>query len=193
MGIMQERITSTDKGSITSVQAVYVPADDLTDPAPATTFTHLDSTIVLSRAITEKGIYPAVDPLDSTSTILSEDVVGKRHYTIAKELQRILQKYKELQDIIAILGMEELSHEDKMTVYRARKIEKFFSQPFSVAEQFTGFKGQYVKLEDSISGFEKILNGELDEVPEDFFMYKGSIKDVLEAHEADKLNLKKNK
>jgi len=167
-----------------------VPADDLTDPAPATTFTHLDSTIVLSRTITEKGIYPAVDPLDSTSTILSEDIVGKRHYTVAKELQRILQKYKELQDIIAILGMEELSHEDKMTVYRARKIEKFFSQPFSVAEQFTGFKGQYVKLEDSISGFEKILNGELDEVSEDFFMYKGSIKDVREAYEADK---KKNK
>ena len=190
MGIMQERITSTDKWSITSVQAVYVPADDLTDPAPATTFTHLDSTIVLSRTITEKGIYPAVDPLDSTSTILSEDIVGKRHYTVAKELQRILQKYKELQDIIAILGMEELSHEDKMTVYRARKIEKFFSQPFSVAEQFTGFKGQYVKLEDSISGFEKILNGELDEVSEDFFMYKGSIKDVREAYEADK---KKNK
>lgn len=167
-----------------------MPADDLTDPAPATTFTHLDSTIVLSRTITEKGIYPAVDPLDSTSTILSEDIVGKRHYTVAKELQRILQKYKELQDIIAILGMEELSHEDKMTVYRARKIEKFFSQPFSVAEQFTGFKGQYVKLEDSISGFEKILNGELDEVSEDFFMYKGSIKDVREAYEADK---KKNK
>jgi len=162
-----------------------VPADDLTDPAPATTFTHLDSTIVLSRTITEKGIYPAVDPLDSTSTILSEDIVGKRHYTVAKELQRILQKYKELQDIIAILGMEELSHEDKMTVYRARKIEKFFSQPFSVAEQFTGFKGQYVKLEDSISGFEKILNGELDEVSEDFFMYKGSIKDVIAAHEED--------
>lgn len=168
------------------MQAVYVPADDLTDPAPATTFTHLDSTIVLSRAITEKGIYPAVDPLDSTSTILSEDVVGKRHYSIAKELQRILQKYKELQDIIAILGMEELSHEDKMIVNRARKIEKFFSQPFSVAEQFTGFKGQYVKLEDSISAFEKILNGELDEVSEEFFMYKGGINDVWEAWEADK-------
>ena len=186
MGILQERITSTDKWSITSVQAVYVPADDLTDPAPATTFTHLDSTIVLSRWISEKGIYPAVDPLDSTSTILSEDIVGKRHYFIAKEIQRILQKYKELQDIIAILGMEELSQEDKMIVYRARKIEKFFSQPFSVAEQFTGFKGAYVKLEDAISGFEKIINGEFDYIPEEFFMYKWSINDVIEAYEEDK-------
>jgi F-type H+-transporting ATPase subunit beta len=170
-----------------------VPADDLTDPAPATTFTHLDSTIVLSRGISEKGIYPAVDPLDSTSTILSEDVVGKRHYFVAKEIQRILQKYKELQDIIAILGMEELSHEDKMVVNRARKIEKFFSQPFSVAEQFTNFKGKYVKLEDAITGFEKIINGDMDNVPEEFFMYKGNINDVIEAHEEDKLNHQKNK
>ena len=179
MGILQERITSTDKWSITSVQAVYVPADDLTDPAPATTFTHLDSTIVLSRAITEKGIYPAVDPLDSTSTILAPDIVGIKHYNIAKEVQKILQKYKELQDIIAILGMEELSHEDKLTVYRARKIEKFFSQPFAVAEQFTGMKWRYVKLSDTISGFEKIMNGELDHIAEEFFMYKWSIEEVI--------------
>jgi len=186
MGILQERITSTDKWSITSVQAVYVPADDLTDPAPATTFTHLDSTIVLSRAITEKGIYPAVDPLDSTSTILAPDVVGVKHYTVAKEVQRILQKYKELQDIIAILGMEELSYEDKMTVYRARKIEKFFSQPFSVAEQFTGMQGKYVKLSETIAGFEKILNGDLDHIGEDHFMYKGTVQDVLDSAEKDK-------
>lgn len=191
MGILQERITSTDKGSITSVQAVYVPADDLTDPAPATTFTHLDSTIVLSRAITEKGIYPAVDPLDSTSTILAPDIVGIKHYTVAKEVQRILQKYKELQDIIAILGMEELSYEDKLTVYRARKIEKFFSQPFAVAEQFTGMQGRYVKLSDTISGFEKIMNGELDHISEEYFMYKWSIQDVLEAYDANKDNEKK--
>ena len=183
MGILQERITSTDKWSITSVQAVYVPADDLTDPAPATTFTHLDSTIVLSRAITEKGIYPAVDPLDSTSTILAPDIVGVKHYTIAKEVQRILQKYKELQDIIAILGMEELSYEDKLTVYRARKIEKFFSQPFSVAEQFTGMQGRYVKLSDTIAGFEKIMNGELDHIWEEYFMYKGTVQEVIEAAE----------
>ena len=183
MGILQERITSTDKGSITSVQAVYVPADDLTDPAPATTFTHLDSTIVLNRAITEKGIYPAVDPLDSTSTILAPDVVGIKHYTVAKEVQRILQKYKELQDIIAILGMEELSHEDKLIVYRARKIEKFFSQPFSVAEQFTGMQGRYVKLSDTIEGFEKIMSGELDHIAEEYFMYKGTVKEVIEASE----------
>ncbi len=183
MGILQERITSTDKWSITSVQAVYVPADDLTDPAPATTFTHLDSTIVLSRAITEKGIYPAVDPLDSTSTILAPDVVGERHYNVAKEVQKILQKYKELQDIIAILGMEELSYEDKMTVYRARKIEKFFSQPFSVAEQFTDMEGRYVKLSDTIAGFEKIIKGDLDQVGEEYFMYKGTIQEVIEASE----------
>ena len=172
MGILQERITSTNKGSITSVQAVYVPADDLTDPAPATTFAHLDSTIVLNRAIAEKGIYPAVDPLDSTSTVLSAEVVGERHYKVAKATQEILQRYKELQDIIAILGMEELSHEDKLTVYRARKIEKFFSQPFHVAEQFTGVPGCYVKLEDTIRSFEMLINGECDEIPENFFMYK---------------------
>jgi F-type H+-transporting ATPase subunit beta len=158
MGTLQERITSTKNGSITSIQAVYVPADDLTDPAPATTFTHLDSTIVLNRSIAEKGIYPAVDPLDSASTILSGDVVGEKHYKIAKAVQQVLQRYKELQDIIAILGMEELSHEDKLLVYRARKIEKFFSQPFFVAEQFTGMAGSYVKLEDTISGFEKLIN-----------------------------------
>ncbi|MCK9466926.1 MAG: F0F1 ATP synthase subunit beta [Candidatus Absconditabacterales bacterium] len=181
MGTLQERITSTEHGSITSVQAVYVPADDLTDPAPATTFTHLDSTIVLSRGIAEKGIYPAVDPLDSTSSILSPESVGERHYNIAKDIQKTLQKYKELQDIIAILGMEELSTEDKLTVSRARKIEKFFSQPFHVAEQFTGMNGTYVKLEDTINGFEKILNGELDNVAEDFFMYKGTIEDVITA------------
>ena len=185
MGILQERITSTDKWSITSVQAVYVPADDLTDPAPATTFTHLDSTIVLSRAITEKGIYPAVDPLDSTSTILTPDIVGAKHYAVAKEVQRILQKYKELQDIIAILGMEELSYEDKMTVYRARKIEKFFSQPFSVAEKFTDMQGRYVKLADTIAGFEKIIKGDLDLVGEEYFMYKGTIQEVIEASEKE--------
>ena len=184
MGNLQERITSTDKWSITSIQAVYVPADDLTDPAPATTFTHLDSTIVLSRSISEKGIYPAVDPLDSASTILSIDTVWERHYKVAKEAQKILQRYKELQDIIAILGMEELSHEDRLLVYRARKIEKFFSQPFFVAEQFTGMNGSYVKLEETITGFEKLINGECDQVPEEFFMYKGSINEVFEAYTA---------
>lgn len=181
MGTLQERITSTEHGSITSVQAVYVPADDLTDPAPATTFTHLDSTIVLSRWIAEKWIYPAVDPLDSTSSILAPEAVWEKHYKIARDIQKTLQKYKELQDIIAILGMEELSAEDKLTVSRARKIEKFFSQPFHVAEQFTGMNGTYVKLEDTINGFEKILNGELDNVAEDFFMYKGTIEDVITA------------
>ncbi|HPC34649.1 MAG TPA: F0F1 ATP synthase subunit beta [Candidatus Absconditabacterales bacterium] len=186
MGTLQERITSTEHGSITSVQAVYVPADDLTDPAPATTFTHLDSTIVLSRGIAEKGIYPAVDPLDSTSSILAPEAVGEKHYKIARDIQKTLQKYKELQDIIAILGMEELSAEDKLTVSRARKIEKFFSQPFHVAEQFTGMSGTYVKLEDTINGFEKILNGELDEVSEDFFMYKGTIEDVITASKKSK-------
>ena len=185
MGTLQERITSTDKGSITSVQAVYVPADDLTDPAPATTFTHLDSTIVLNRSIAEKGIYPAVDPLESYSLILNPDAVGERHYKVAKEIQRILQKYKELQDIIAILGMEELGVEDKVTVYRARKIEKFLSQSFSVAEQFTGMPGTYVKLEDTIAGFEKIINGEVDEIPEDYFMYKGTLQEVIDAFDKD--------
>ncbi|MFC2696119.1 F0F1 ATP synthase subunit beta [SR1 bacterium human oral taxon HOT-345] len=185
MGTLQERITSTDKGSITSVQAVYVPADDLTDPAPATTFTHLDSTIVLNRSIAEKGIYPAVDPLESYSLILNPDAVGERHYKVAKEIQRILQKYKELQDIIAILGMEELGVEDKVTVYRARKIEKFLSQSFSVAEQFTGMPGTYVKLEDTIAGFEKIINGDVDEIPEEYFMYKGTLQEVIEAFDKD--------
>ena len=191
MWALQERITSTDKGSITSVQAVYVPADDLTDPAPATTFTHLDSTIVLNRAIVDKGIYPAVDPLDSYSLILNPEIVWERHYKIAKEIQRILQKYKDLQDIIAILGMEELSVEDKVTVYRARKIEKFFSQSFAVAEQFTGMEWKYVKLEDTIDGFEKIINGDVDEIPEDFFMYKGTISEVIDAYEQDKAKRKK--
>lgn len=191
MWALQERITSTDKGSITSVQAVYVPADDLTDPAPATTFTHLDSTIVLNRAIVDKGIYPAVDPLDSYSLILNPEIVWEKHYKIAKEIQKILQKYKDLQDIIAILGMEELSVEDKVTVYRARKIEKFFSQSFAVAEQFTGMEWKYVKLEDTIDGFEKIINGDVDEIPEDFFMYKGTISEVIEAYEQDKTKRKK--
>nr|WP_244831524.1 F0F1 ATP synthase subunit beta [Candidatus Vampirococcus lugosii] len=164
MGALQERITSTKDGSITSVQAVYVPADDLTDPAPATTFSHLDSTIVLNRSIAELGIYPAVDPLDSTSTVLDPQVLGKEHYNVAREIQRILQKYKELQDIIAILGMDELSIEDKLTVSRARRIQKFLSQPFFVAEQFTGMKGVYAKLSDTISGFRKIIDGELDHI-----------------------------
>ena len=187
MWTLQERITSTDKWSITSVQAVYVPADDLTDPAPATTFTHLDSTIVLNRAIVDKGIYPAVDPLDSYSLILNPDVVWERHYKVAKEIQRILQKYKDLQDIIAILWMEELSVEDKVTVFRARKIEKFFSQSFSVAEQFTWMEWKYVKLEDTIEWFEKIIKWDVDEIPEDFFMYKWTIKEVIDAYEEDKL------
>jgi len=186
MGTLQERITSTDKWSITSVQAVYVPADDLTDPAPANTFAHLDSTIVLNRAIAEKGIYPAVDPLDSTSTVLTVEILGEKHYTIAKKVQEILQRYKELQDIIAILGMEELSFEDKQSVYRARKIEKFFSQPFHVAEQFTWFPGTFVKLEDSIRGFEMLINGECDHISEDHFMYKWSIDEVIESYEKSK-------
>jgi len=183
MGALQERITSTDKGSITSVQAVYVPADDTTDPAPATTFAHLDSTIVLSRAISEKGIYPAVDPLDSTSTVLTADIVGEQHYEVAKKVQEILQRYKELQDIIAILGMEELSHDDKLSVFRARKIEKFFSQPFFVAEQFTGIPGTYVHLQDTIRSFEMLINGQCDHIPEEHFMYKGTIDDVVKAYE----------
>ncbi|MBB1578653.1 MAG: F0F1 ATP synthase subunit beta [candidate division SR1 bacterium] len=186
MGTLQERITSTDKGSITSVQAVYVPADDLTDPAPATTFTHLDSTIVLSRAIAEKGIYPAVDPLESYSLILNPSELEERHYKVAKEIQRILQKYKELQDIITILGMEELGVEDKVTVYRARKIEKFLSQSFAVAEQFTGMPGSYVSLEDTISSFERIIAGEVDEIPEDFFLYKGTLQEVIDAYQESK-------
>ena len=186
MWALQERITSTDRWSITSVQAVYVPADDLTDPAPATTFTHLDSTIVLNRSIVDKWIYPAVDPLDSYSLILNPDIVWKKHYRVAKEIQRILQKYKDLQDIIAILWMEELSVEDKVTVFRARKIEKFFSQSFSVAEQFTGMEWKYVKLEDTVDGFEKIINWDVDEIPEDFFMYKWTLQEVIDAYEEDK-------
>jgi F-type H+-transporting ATPase subunit beta len=179
MGALQERIASTKKGSITSVQAVYVPADDLTDPAPATTFAHLDSTVVLNRALTELGIYPAVDPLDSTSNILDPNIVGERHYRVARGVQRILQRYKDLQDIIAILGMEELTEEDKLTVVRARKIQKYLSQPFFVAEQFTGAPGKYVKLEDTITGFEKILSGELDDISEQSFYMKGSIDEVI--------------
>ncbi len=178
MGKLQERITSTKKGSITSVQAVYVPADDLTDPAPATTFGHLDSTVVLSRALTELGIYPAVDPLDSSSTILDPKIVGEDHYSVARRVQMVLQKYKDLQDIIAILGMEELSDDDKIAVARARKIQKFLSQPFFVAEQFTGSAGKYVKLEDTIKGFKMIIDGELDDVPEQEFYMKGGIDDV---------------
>ncbi len=182
MGALQERITSTNKGSITSVQAVYVPADDLTDPAPATTFSHLDSTVVLARSLAELGIYPAVDPLDSTSTILDPHIVGERHYNVARGVQKVLQRYKDLQDIIAILGMDELSDEDKLTVSRARKIQKFLSQPFFVAEVFTGNPGIYVSREDTITGFEKILNGECDDVPEQAFYMKGTIDDVLKGN-----------
>ncbi len=178
MGKLQERITSTKKGSITSVQAIYVPADDLTDPAPATTFGHIDSTVVLSRALTELGIYPAIDPLDSSSTILDSKIIGDEHYNVARRVQVVLQRYKDLQDIIAILGMEELSDEDKVTVSRARKIQKFLSQPFFVAEQFTGTPGKYVKLEDTIKGFKMIIDGELDEVPEQDFYMKGNISEI---------------
>jgi F-type H+/Na+-transporting ATPase subunit beta len=178
MGGLQERITSTKDGSITSVQAIYVPADDLTDPAPATAFAHLDATTVLNRAITEKGIYPAVDPLDSTSTILSAAVVGERHYGVAREVQRVLQRYKDLQDIIAILGMDELSEDDKQTVSRARKIEKFMGQPFHVAETFTGLKGIYVTREDTVRSFEEILQGKCDDLPEQAFEMTGTIDDV---------------
>lgn len=178
MGEMQERITSTKKGSITSVQAVYVPADDLTDPAPATTFAHLDSTIVLNRALTELGLYPAVDPLDSNSTILDPEVVGKEHYEVARDVQKILQRYKDLQDIIAILGMEELSDEDKKIVGRARRIQRFLTQPFHVAEVFSGIPGVYVKLEDTIKGFREILDGKHDDKPESAFYMKGGIKEV---------------
>ena len=180
MGELQERIASTKNGSVTSVQAVYVPADDLTDPAPATTFAHLDATTVLSRKIVEKGIYPAVDPLESNSRILEPDVVGEEHYQVARKVQEYLQKYKELQDIIAILGMEELSDEDKTTVYRARKIEKFLSQPFHVAEAFTGQPGKYVAVKDAVKGFKAIIDGEVDDVPEQAFFNTGTIEDVLE-------------
>jgi F-type H+-transporting ATPase subunit beta len=178
MGMVQERITSTKSGSITSVQAVYVPADDFTDPAPATTFGHLDSTIVLTRSLAELGIYPAVDPLESTSTILSADVVGEEHYQTARSVQKVLQRYKELQDIIAILGMEELSEEDKRSVQRARKIQKFLSQPFFVAETFTGTPGKFVRVNDTVSGFKAILEGKFDDVPEQAFYMKGGIDEV---------------
>ncbi|MBT4277226.1 F0F1 ATP synthase subunit beta [Candidatus Falkowbacteria bacterium] len=178
MGEMQERITSTDKGSITSIQAVYVPADDLTDPAPATTFAHLDSTVVLSRALSELGIYPAVDPLDSSSTILDPKVVGEEHYSVARGVQKVLQKYKDLQDIIAILGVDELSEEDKVTVSRARKIQRFLSQPFFVAETFTGTPGKYVSLKDTVKGFKAILDGKYDKVSEQEFYMKGGIDEI---------------
>lgn len=183
MGQLQERITSTRKGSITSVQAVYVPADDTTDPAPATTFAHLDSTIVLNRALTELGLYPAVDPLDSSSTILDPEIVGEEHYTVAREVQRVLQRYKDLQDIIAILGMEELSDEDKLTVARARKIQRFLTQPFFVAEAFVGMPGKYVSLADTIAGFKEILDGKHDDKPESAFYMKGGIDEVKETKE----------
>jgi F-type H+-transporting ATPase subunit beta len=180
LGELQERITSTTKGSITSVQCVYVPADDLTDPAPATTFAHLDGTVVLSRQIAELGIYPAVDPLDSTSRILDPNVLGEEHYMTARAVQQILQKYKDLQDIIAILGMDELSDEDKITVGRARRIQRFLSQPFHVAAQFTGVEGKYVKLEDTIRGFKEIVEGKHDDIPEQAFYMVGSIDEAVE-------------
>ena len=180
MGELQERITSTRKGSITSVQAVYVPADDLTDPAPATTFSHLDATTVLSRDIASQGIYPAVDPLDSTSRILSPDIVGEEHYQIARRVQQVLQRYKELQDIIAIMGMDELSEDDKLTVSRARKVQRFLSQSFSVAEQYTGMEGKYVPLKETLRGFRMILDGECDDIPESCFLFVGTIDEVFE-------------
>ncbi|HBH92476.1 MAG TPA: F0F1 ATP synthase subunit beta, partial [Bacteroides sp.] len=178
VGELQERIASTKDGSVTSVQAVYVPADDLTDPAPATTFAHLDATTVLSRKIVEQGIYPAVDPLESSSRILEADVVGEEHYNVARRVQAILQKYKELQDIIAILGMEDLSDEDKTTVYRARKIQRFLSQPFFVAENFTGTPGRFVPVKETVAGFKAILDGEMDDYPEGAFFNVGNIEDV---------------
>lgn len=180
MGALQERITSTNKGSITSVQAVYVPADDLTDPAPATTFAHLDATTTLSRSISSLGIYPAVDPLDSTSRILTPEIVGQEHYDVARSVQNILQRYKELQDIIAIMGMDELSDEDKLTVSRARKIQRFLSQPFRVAEQFTGYEGKYVPLKETIRGFKEIIEGMHDDLPESAFLFAGTIDEVVE-------------
>jgi len=183
MGELQERITSTNKGSITSVQAVYVPADDLTDPAPATTFTHLDSTVVLSRNLAELGIYPAVDPLDSSSTILAPEIVGEEHYQVARGVQKILQRYRDLQDIIAILGTEELSEEDKIIVARARKIQKFLSQPLFVASQFTGREGKYVKREETVRSFKKILDGEMDNYPEQAFYMAGSIEEIIKNHD----------
>ena len=185
MGALQERITSTKNGSITSVQAVYVPADDYTDPAPATTFAHLDATTALDRGIASLGIYPAVDPLNSTSRILTPDVVGKEHYEVARSVQRILQRYKELQDIIAIMGMDELSEDDKLTVNRARKVQRFLSQPFSVAEQFTGYEGKYVPLKETIRGFKEIIEGKHDAIPESCFLYAGTIDDVVEKWKGD--------
>ncbi len=182
MGALQERITSTKDGSITSVQAVYVPADDYTDPAPATTFAHLDATTALDRGIASLGIYPAVDPLNSSSRILSPEIVGREHYETARAVQRILQRYKELQDIIAIMGMDELSEEDKLTVNRARKVQRFLSQPFSVAEQFTGYKGKYVSLKETIRGFKEIIEGKHDEIPESCFLFAGTIDDVVEKY-----------
>ena len=180
MGILQERITSTNKGAITSMQAIYVPADDLTDPAVATAFTHLDGTVVLSRQISELGIYPAVDPLDSTSRILDPLILGEEHYTVARQVQMVLQRYKELQDIIAILGMEELSEDDKLLVARARKLQRFLSQPFHVAETFTGTPGKYVKLEDTIKGFKAVVEGKYDHLPEQAFYMVGGIEEVEE-------------
>lgn len=180
MGALQERITSTNHGSITSVQAVYVPADDLTDPAPATTFAHLDATTVLSRNIASQGIYPAVDPLESTSRILTPDVVGKEHYRVARAVQQILQRYNELQDIIAIMGIDELSEEDKLTVSRARKVQRFLSQSFSVAEQFTGLPGKYVPLKETIRGFAEIIDGKHDDLPESAFLFVGTIDEAIE-------------
>ena len=180
MGALQERITSTKKGSITSVQAVYVPADDLTDPAPATTFAHLDATTVLSRNISSMGIFPAVDPLESTSRILSPEIVGQEHYQVARDVQAILQRYNELQDIIAILGMDELSDEDRLTVSRARKIQRFLSQPFAVAEQFTGMEGKYVPLKETIRGFKEIIEGKHDDLPESAFLFVGTIDEAVE-------------
>jgi F-type H+-transporting ATPase subunit beta len=183
MGDLQERITSTKKGSITSFQAVYVPADDLTDPAPATTFAHLDATTVLSRDLSAQGIYPAIDPLDSTSTILEPGTVGEEHYETAQEIKQLLQRYEELQDIIAILGMEELSEEDKKAVNRARRVQRFLSQPFFVAEQFTGQPGKYIPIEETVRGFRMILDGELDHLPESAFLLKGGIDEVIEEGE----------
>jgi F-type H+-transporting ATPase subunit beta len=184
MGELQERITSTQKGSITSMQAVYVPADDYTDPAPATTFAHLDATVTLDRSISEKGIYPAVDPLTSTSRILDPNVVGEEHYRVAQDVKQVLQRYKDLQDIIAILGMEELSDEDKLTVQRARKIERFFSQPFTVAQQFTGLPGKYVPVSETVKNFARVLDGEADHIPEQYFMLQGTLDDVIAAYES---------
>jgi F-type H+-transporting ATPase subunit beta len=184
MGELQERITSTQKGSITSMQAVYVPADDYSDPAPVATFTHLDATIALERAISEKGIYPAVDPLASTSRILDPQVVGEEHYSVARHAQQVLQRYKDLQDIIAILGIDELSEDDRLLVTRARKIERFFSQPFNVATQFTGIEGRYVPLRDTVRGFQEILDGKHDDIPEQAFMMVGTIDQAVEKAEA---------